>query len=213
MKMERFHPADDRLIALYFGDEEAGVDERRAVRQHLHGCETCTWRYTELTAPLERLRQDAAGEADEVFTPARLDAQRAKVLARLTEEAPASRIIPFPASGARPDRSVVRRPLTRWVAAAAAAGILVGVVGGRLLENGTASSVAKAPVARTVIAALPGSDAVSDSLTETAAIEGDEAVISEIEQAVFTHRITALSALDDLTPHVRQEAVLARAVR
>jgi anti-sigma factor RsiW len=213
MIMDRFHPADDRLIALYFGDEEASADDRRAVRQHLHGCETCTWRYTELTAPLERLRQDAAGEADEVFTPARLDAQRAGILNRIAEAAPASRVIPFPASTARLDRSVVRRPITRWVAAAAAAGILVGVMAGRLLETGATSSVAAPPAARTLIAALPGADVVSDSPMATAATERDETVMSEIDEAVFSHRITALSALDELTPHVRQEAVLARAIR
>jgi len=213
MKMDRFHPADDRLIALYFGDEEASADDRRAVCQHLHGCEACTWRYTELTAPLERLRQDASGEADEVFTPARLDAQRGKILARIAESAAAARVIPFPAAAARLGRTVARRPLSRWVAAAAAAGILVGVVGGRLLQNGGGSSVAAPSPARTVIAALPASDVVSDSPTSAAVLDHADVMMSEIEQAVFSHRIGALSALDELTPRLRQEAVLARSVR
>ena len=34
----------------------------------------------------ERLRQDAASEADEVFTPARLDKQRSAILDRLEKE-------------------------------------------------------------------------------------------------------------------------------
>jgi hypothetical protein len=67
---DRHHPADERLIALYFGGTDQAPEEERAVRQHVHGCETCTWRYTELTAPLERLRADAASEADEIFTSA-----------------------------------------------------------------------------------------------------------------------------------------------
>ena len=211
MKMDHFHPAEDRLIAMYFGDEGASADERRAVRQHLHGCETCTWRYTELTAPLERLRQDAAGEADEVFTPARLDAQRARILERLDPSAEASRVIPFPSAAARAERSVVRRPLVRWVAAAAAAGVLIGVTGGQLFQSGVRRTVATPP-ARAVIAALPTSDVVSDSPLP-ASMDSDDAVLDEIEQAVFGHRITALSALDEMTPRVRQEAVLARAVR
>jgi anti-sigma factor RsiW len=197
MRTDRFHPADDRLIAMYFGDEGASADDRRAVRQHLHGCETCTWRYTELTAPLERLRQDAAGEADEVFTPSRLDAQRAKILDRLDPS----------------ERSAIRRPLARWVAAAAAAGILIGVTGGQLFQSGVRRTVTTAPPARTVMAALPASAVVTDSPTTTAVNANEEAVMNEIEQAVFGHRITALSALDEMTPHVRQEAVLARAVR
>jgi anti-sigma factor RsiW len=212
MIMDHFHPADDRLIALYFGDDEASADDRRAVRQHLHGCETCTWRYTELSAPLERLRQDAAGEADEVFTPARLDAQRAKILDRIGQ-APSSRILPFPASAGRLDRSGVRRPLARWVAVAAAAGLLVGVMGGRLLQYGAGAPVSAPVAARTVIPSLPSSEVVSDSPSPLTSIERDEALLNEIEQAVFKQRITALSALDELTPHVRQEAVLARAIR
>jgi anti-sigma factor RsiW len=212
MRTDRFHPADDRLIAMYFGDEGASADDRRAVRQHLHGCETCTWRYTELTAPLERLRQDAAGEADEVFTSARLDAQRAKILDRLDPSADASRVIAFPSAATRAERSAIRRPLAGWVAAAAAAGILIGVTGGQLFQSGVRRTVT-APPARTVIAALPASAVVTDSPARRAVTDGEEAVMNEIEQAVFGHRITALSALDEMTPHVRQEAVLARAVR
>jgi anti-sigma factor RsiW len=211
--MDRFHPADDRLIAMYFGDDQASADERRAVRQHLHGCESCTWRYTELTAPLERLRQDAASEADEVFTPARLDAQRAKIMARLGEAAQASRVIPFPASTARLDRSVVHRPVARWVAAAAAAGLLIGVMAGRLVEFGTGGPVARPPAVRTARTAVITPRLVSDSPDQTATTERDEVVLSEIDQAVFGQRIAALSALDEMTPHVRQEATLARVIR
>ena len=213
MKMDRFHPADDRLIALYFGDEEASADDRRAVRQHLHGCESCTWRYTELTAPLERLRQDAAGEADEVFTPARLDAQRTKILDRLDESAHGSRVIPFPSSTTRLDRSVVRRPIARWVAAAAAAGLLIGVTAGRLLDMGTRRTPTAAPVAGAARTVLTAPGLVSDSPAETMTGEADEAVLNQIDQAVYSQRIAALWALDEMTPHVRQEAVLARAIR
>ena len=212
MKTDHFHPAEDRLIALYFGDEGASADDRRAVRQHLHGCETCTWRYTELTAPLERLRQDAAGEADEVFTPARLAEQRARILDRLDPSADVSRVIPFPSAATRAERATVRRPLARWLAAAAAAGVLLGVTGVQLIQSGGHRTVT-APPARTVLAALPTSAIVADSPITTAVDANDEAVMDEIEEAVFGHRITALSALDEMTPHVRQEAVLARAVR
>jgi len=210
MRTDRFHPADDRLIAMYFGDEGASAEERRAVRQHLHGCEACTWRYTELTAPLERLRQDAAGEADEVFTSARLDAQRVKILARLDPSADASRVIPFPSAAVRVDRSAIRRPLARWVAAAAAAGIIIGVTGGQLFQSGVRRTVTSPP-ARAVMAALPASAVATDS--PTLAADSEEAMMNEIEQAVFGHRITALSALDEMTPRIRQEAVLTRAVR
>jgi anti-sigma factor RsiW len=208
--MDRFHPADDRLIAIYFGDEEASEENRRAVRQHLHGCETCTWRYTELTAPLERLRQDAASEADEVFTATRLDAQRAKILDRLDDRAHLSHVVPFPASSTRLSRSVIHRPLGRWIAAAAAAGLLVGILTGRLLESDTNRTSPAGHSARTV-AAPP--HVVSDGPAASDSAESEEAMITEIEAAARSQRIPALAALDEMTPHLRQDAVLVRALR
>lgn len=216
MKMDHFHPADDRLIALYFDDEGTGSDERRAVRQHLHGCETCTWRYTELTAPLQLLRRDAASEADEVFTPARLDAQRARILDRLEGTSDASRVIPFPAATPRLlDRSVVRRPLTRWVAAAAAAGLLIGVMAGRLLDTGAdqiASPAFMARSAKSTVIPPRAADRLVPAVSSDV-VEGDEVMLREIDLAVQSQRIQALSALDEMTPHLRTEAMLARSLR
>ena len=207
MKLERCHPADDRLIALYFGDEAASADNRRIVRQHLHGCEACTWRYTELTAPLERLRQDAASEADEVFTSARLSQQRAAVLARLEGAAVEQKVLLFPSATARTNRSFVRRPLFRWVAAAAAAGLLVGVMAGRLFDFGVSNLAVPAPVARVL---PPVADTVSDSPSADV-FEGDELALIELDRAVHTQRIAALSALDQITPTMRPESMIARA--
>ena len=212
--MDRCHPADDRLIAVYFDDEEASGDDRRTVRQHLHGCETCTWRYTELTAPLERLRRDAASEADEVFTPARLDAQCTTILDRLEDRAHASRVVPFPAASTRLARPVIHRPLMRWVAAAAAAGLLVGVMAGRMLEFGRLRPVPSASSAtRIAPPSLSAPRLISASPVATDAVETDDAMITEIEAAARSQRIAALAALDQMTPHLRQDAVLVRAVR
>jgi hypothetical protein len=207
VKLDRSHPADDRLIALYFGDEAGGADER----QHLHGCEACTWRYTELTAPLERLRQDAASEADEVFTPARLDRQRASILDRLENVAAGQKVIQFPAATARVNRSVMLRPITRWVAAAAAAGLLVGVMAGRLFEFGSSRLSAPAPVARAARPVIPAPAATVSDSPSVEAFEGDEVALNEIDLAVHTQRIAALSALDEMTPTMRPEAMIARA--
>lgn len=213
MKWDHFHPADDRLIAVYFGDEEASADDRRAVRQHLHGCEACTWRYTELTAPLERLRQDAASEADEVFTPGRLDRQLSAILDRLDGASSEPKVIPFPSSSVRFDRSFIRRPLSRWVAGAAAAGLLLGVMAGRLLEFGSTRFVQQeAPTAHLAAAAHTVISAPSHPFTEQQVeSEVDELALSEIDEAVHTQRIAALSTLDEVTPHMRPEAMIARA--
>lgn len=203
---DRQHPAEDQLIALYFGDGDAAEGQRR-VRQHVHGCETCTWRYAELVAPLERLRADAASEADEIFTPDRLAAQRAAIRERLEEGTRASRVIPFPANPVRLDRVATSRPMFRWIAAAAAAGLLVGVSAGRFIRVNRPADV---PVTRSASMARPSP--ARDALPIVPVYRADaaeETLLSEVESAVTRHRIAALTALDDLTPHAR-EAVMAR---
>lgn len=210
--LDRFHPTDDRLIAVYFGDEDATAEERRAVRQHLHGCEACTWRYTELTAPLERLRRDAASEAAEVFTNERLDAQRSAILDRLGEPAAGPRVIPFPTGTPAAPRAFIRRPFTRWVAAAAAAGLVVGVMAGRMLEfGGGGLMVADRPPVRAM--ARPALEIESSPVPEVSGpieVVNDETFLSDLDQAISRSRIPALSVLDDVTPHVREVAVMAR---
>jgi hypothetical protein len=163
-----------------------------------------------LTAPLERLRQDAASEADEVFTPARLGRQKSSILARLEGTAAAQKVVPFPTASARMNRSMIlRRPLVRWVAAGAAAGLLIGVMAGRLLEFGTTRSTPPTSVVRAASPAVPVSIVtVSDS--PSAPVFDEELVLSEIDEAVHMQRIAALSALDEMTPTIRPEAMIAR---
>jgi hypothetical protein len=213
VKIDRAHPADDRLIAIYFGEEEAGEAERRTVRQHLLGCESCTWRYTELTAPLERLRRDAASEADEIFTAARLDQQSAAIADRIAERAHEARVVPFPNQPARREPPVLHRPFMRWVAAAAAAGLIVGVVAGRLLEPDRIRPVGAAPVAHAAKAAVTVPRLISVGPVPDLPDPSDEEMILEIEAAARSQRISALAALDQMTPHLRQDAVLARSIR
>jgi len=204
----RHHPTDERLIALYFGDEEANAEERKAVRLHLHGCEACTWRYTELTAPLQRLREDAASEADEVFTASRLDAQRAAIRRRLEDGSKAARVVPFPS--ARPaTRPVSHRPLVRWIAAAAAAGLIIGVSAGRLLDLRGVRQPAPAPIAA---AASPNRPAppVTDGPRVVDASFSHEDFLSEIDNAIHQSRVSELTALDALTPHPREAVMTMR---
>jgi anti-sigma factor RsiW len=201
----RQHPTDERLIALYFGDEEANTDERKAVRQHLHGCEACTWRYTELTAPLQRLREDAASEADEVFTASRLEAQRAAIRRRLEDGSRAARVVPFPS--ARPATRPGHRPVIRWVAAAAAAGLIVGVSAGRLLDF-RGSRQAANPAVSASNASRPAPVATQGPRIVEASVDWD--LMSEIDVAARRLRSAELGALDELTPHPRDAVVALR---
>ena len=207
---DRHHPSDERLVALYFEDRSEGTEEGRILWQHLHGCEACTWRYTELTAPLQQLRRDAASEADEVFTPGRLAAQRSSIRSRLEGSAD-RKVISFP--GARPPRiPLIRRPAARWMAAAAAAGLFLGVTAGRLMHSPTQ------PAALTARVEAPTTSRIASAVPETATTEAggmygfarEEMFLLEIDSAVTSPRVDELSALDELTPHPRELMVAMR---
>jgi len=209
MAADRLHPGDDQLIGLYFGDGSDRTKEDRAVRQHVHGCEACTWRYTELTAPLARLRSDAASEADEVFTPARLGAQRAAIMARLEQGAREPRVIPFPVAHRRLDRPVTARPAARWIAAAAVAGLVLGVTATRVvwIDHPADDPVARASAPAARVPAAP--DGMAEVRLTTTHAE-DEAFLYEVELAVSRQQIPALSAIDDLTPRLAEVAMARR---
>jgi len=214
--LDREHPTDERLLALYFDEGSAPLqDEELAVRQHLHGCEACTWRYTALTAPLQQLRQDAASEADEVFTPGRLAAQRAAIRHRLEQGKGTPRVVAFP--GAQPSRPrLVHRPAARWMAAAAAAGLLIGVSAGRLIhvDSGTPAATARAarPAEPPRLAATRHPAPSMQALPAATEPEVTELnLLSGIDSAVSRPHVAELYALDELTPHPA-EMLMARAV-
>jgi hypothetical protein len=205
---DRQHLTDQRLIDTYFARVGDGsqLDAVQAEREHVRACETCARRYENLTASLERLRETAFAEADAYFTADRLAAQRSHVMRHLEGVEHPARVIPFPRTAAKPHVTHVHTPLFRWVAAAAAAGLMIGVSAGRMLYvQPRASTRAAASVqARTVqpVFRTPGVTYDGVALDR----EFDEAFVSEIENAMSQQGIAALQALDALTPRV-QDAV------
>lgn len=201
-RLDRQHPTDERLLELYFEEGSAREEEGGSDRQHLHGCEACTWRYTALAAPLQQLRQDASSEADEVFTPGRLVAQRAAIRHRLEAGTGTPRVVPFP--GAQPARPrLVHRPAARWMAAAAAAGLLIGVTAGRLVRFDRPSVQATHVVRPAEPPRLP-SGRVTPAIANLPTGEPGVAemnVLYGFDTAVTGPHVDELSALDELTPH------------
>ena len=136
-------------------------------------------------------------EADALFTEERLARQRAHILQRIEEETRPGRLISFPT--AQPARPALRvRPGMRWVAAAAAAGLLIGVVAGHLVHELPAAGSAR-PAQAVVREAGPTLQAVSTSMSE-------EEFLGQLEIAIATTGGSALRPLDDLTPLVWEVA-------
>jgi hypothetical protein len=206
--IDRRHLTDQRLIDTYFARVGDGsqLDAVQAECEHVQACEACARRYEDLTASLERLRETAFDEADAYFTADRLAAQRNHILRHLEGIEHPARVIPFPHATAKPRVARVHTPLFRWVAAAAAAGLMIGVSAGRMyyLKSGASPRAAASLQARTAQPAFGVSDPSYDSAAPDSNV--DEALLSEIENAMVQQRIAALQALDAMTPRV-QDAV------
>src|SRR5205823_4082689 len=81
------------------------------------------------------LRAEGECEAAEIFTAERLRVQQQQILRRIQHVGHAARVISFPGLVARHMNASAARGLTRWVYAAAAAGLVIGVALGAVYES------------------------------------------------------------------------------
>ena len=194
------HLHDDRLFDCYLAERQGErVDPPAA--EHLADCDACGSRYAELARLMDAVRAEAEAEADELFTPDRLRLQQQQIARRLETLGRPARIISFPGN-------VVRRTFTasttriapRWAAAAAAAGLFVGIALGASYEwdwrarPGVLSMGGRSVLSRTA-GAQPRVNA-NDA--------NDEAFLSELDLALERPRTRELAAFDAFTPHVRE---------
>jgi hypothetical protein len=188
------HPADERLALLALAPETDSYDAPlQAARTHAASCARCAERLARLVKVLDHTKAAAEAEADEHFMPSRLERQQSQILRRLGAGRMPARVIPFPAPP-RP-QSPVRRVARRWVAAAAAVGLFVGVVAGRLVGPQPVSVLQmvghRAAPAAELGAPLGGEAGFTD-----------EEFLVELEAVAFRPQIEPLRALDELTPRV-----------
>ena len=99
---------------------------------HLDRCDLCAERAVEVGRWIDQVRTAGMEAADEAFPPERLAAQQAQILRRLEQLDQPARVIAFPSQTRLARESGGRRVAVGWVAAAAAAGLALGVVGGQV---------------------------------------------------------------------------------
>jgi hypothetical protein len=174
---------------------------KASAESHLLRCERCAARLEELREVLAGERGAAADAVDALFAEERLKEQRQSILDRLERRQKSARVLHFPAITEPVNRR--DRPAMRWVAAAAAAGLFVGLAASPVVfpdvqrfprssaANRSWSSGAKWWVPSSVTA-KPGTSRITP--------ETDELFLSEMESALNKRRIAPLKALDDLTP-------------
>jgi hypothetical protein len=187
------HLNDEALAAIW---TDRALDGAPVTHPHVQTCSACRARLAALDSWLGDLRLDAIGEADEAFPAERLAAQQSQVIRRLEAAERPARVIAFPK---------FTRPLTsgsshlrRWVTAAAAAGLFVGVGLGQIMDLRHANPIAD----RGVPARLePQPAALSAAVVAASATPQDDTFLNDLD-ASFT-RFTvpdSLRALDEFTP-------------
>ena len=184
------HLSDESLVelhALLLTGEHAVA--ARYLR-HVKPCPSCTERFEALREDCADIGRDVLAAVDARITPSRLDRQFDVIARRL--EGHSGRVLPFPHVGAR---VAPAQPMRRWVAMAAACGLVIGLGAGRLLgPTGTDDADTwRASVTPRVTA---GRTAIQD--------ETDEQMLVEIDAAITRSRTKEFRALDELTPRIAE---------
>ena len=187
---------DDAALAAIWTDG-------RLSHPHLDSCAACRARFADMSTWLENIRVDAITEADESFSAERLATQQAQILRRLEAAERPARVIAFP-------RFV--QPLTsrtsyvsRWIAAAAAAGLIVGVGVGQLMDLRHSLTAPGASAVQARVANAPSSGG-RDPRIQTVSASRDEAFLSELDASLSRAAVPELRALDGLTPRAGDRA-------
>ncbi len=193
--LERFgrgHLNDSQFAREWASPKADGVGH-----PHLARCATCRARYAEFDRWITGLATELRDEADEAFTGERLSQQQAQIARRLeTLERPA-RVIAFPKAA----RAVINghSHVRRWVTVAAAASLIAGFSLGQVV-----------PLHRAVESRQPtpqmsaGTASVrAKEIAPVSTSQNDDVLLSD---AFSRPRVSTLSALDDMTPHVRDLA-------
>jgi hypothetical protein len=144
-------------------------------------------------AALEAYRVAACAEADAHFDDRALETQRHKILARLAHLGHPAKVIRFPKAGhADAPAGGVNR---RWISVAAAAGLIIGLLGGQLVHLVPQSNRRLAPMATSLAPSAPSGPAFVP-----VAASVDDGLLGEIELAMEFRSAAELRALDEFTP-------------
>ena len=198
------HLHDDRMFECYVA-ERGGQPLDPPTAEHLADCPPCAARYADLTRFMDALRAEGDAETDEVFPAERLHVQQREIARRIGVLARPARVISFPGQIAR--RSMpgsLSWTTPRWAAAAAAAGLFIGIALGATYDWESRAWTIRPTTVR------DSNDGLAARMAPAAIRAGhsadgaaDDAFLSELELALDRPRTLELVAFDAFTPHVR----------
>jgi hypothetical protein len=199
------HLHEERLFDSYMA-ERNGEPIDPPVAEHLADCASCGTRYADLMAFMDTLRRDGNAEADAIFTPERLRIQQRQIARRIAHVGRPTRVLRFPGRLVR--RTIdasTSRTAPRWVAAAVAAGLFLGVaVGASFQWRSQRQSRQTVFAADSGSARAPRPTPVAARGSSPADVASDDVFLSDLEIALERPHTRELLAFDALTPHVRE---------
>ncbi len=179
MTLFRRHPDAAALGQTVLG----GADPR--VSAHLVSCPKCRLERDRIATLLSDTRDGLDAAIDAEFGPVELERQQHAILHRIARGGGGARLLRFPHDSDRPQPAP--RVNTRWLIAAAAAGLLIGGAAGQLPHLLTAARDAAPAVVP--VAAMPAAN-----------WRTDDTLLSEVEAALDRDTRGEFDALDALTP-------------
>lgn len=159
---------------------------------HLDRCDLCVERAAGLGRSLDLVRDAAIDVADEAFPAERLSAQHAQIMRRLEQLDEPTRVIAFPRQTRLEARPDMRRLVARgWIGVAAAAGLVVGIIGGQ------ATARVHGPAVTT--------SATQETTTSVTPATPDRQVLVPMNSSMLDMDLDAftpesLGAMNDITP-------------
>lgn len=201
------HLPDERLYDCYLAGRSGDVLDP-SVAVHLTDCALCRARFTELGAFFDTVRDEGEAEADAIFTADRLQHQHDAVMRQIEHVNRSAKVISFPGGVSRHmGDGATSGVAPRWLAAAAAAGLFVGVVVGGAFSI-PALRTARPPVARVQPTAAQPPRASQPAVLVTAPAApttvDDDTFLTELEFALQRPHTRELQPFDVLTPHARE---------
>jgi hypothetical protein len=203
------HLDDSALIRRYLAERglEALETSDEAGLRHLVHCEVCEARYVALQRNFDDARDAVIDHADATFTPERLAEQRERILRRIDAQYSGPRVLPFPAGVTAAPAAVPSRLVKGWIAAAAAAGLAIGLTAGQLIHIRKDA----APVVRNVAPAIGPAHATPAlrAVNAVQAVDEDE-FLSEVDMAAASPQAAELRAIYAFSMEAPRDSAPAR---
>jgi hypothetical protein len=161
------------------------------IAAHLAACEGCRREREAVIAALAADRARVHREADDALAPVDLARQRQSIQERVARLGVAARVLPFRGARTAVEPATTRPADQRWVLAAAAAGLALGLAVGHGPWTMPASGSSEPALDSTQVAAVEplGADAWRD-----------DPLLLDIEAVIARETRPEFEALDELTP-------------